>query len=114
MLSSNDYKKDLLNWKSQFGKNIHIERPETQELLRFLAKDTKKGKESVLFLVGNAGMEKTVVMSDVLKSIEAKEEWHTYVLKADMLKLENDITLITERILDTLANKDDGRKSYSS
>lgn len=110
MLSSNDYKKDLLNWKSQFGKNIHIERPETQELLRFLAKDTKKGKESVLFLVGNAGMGKTVVMSDVLKSIEANEEWHTYVLKADMLKLENDITLVTERILDTLTNKDDGRK----
>lgn len=86
MLLGKDNKTDLLNWKSRFGNDIHIERIETEKLLKFLESDTKPGKESVTFLVGNAGMGKTVVMSDVLKEIEQREEWQSIVLKADMLK----------------------------
>ena len=90
MLLDKDNKKDLLNWKTIFGNDIHIERKETKKLLEFLESNTKPGKDSVMFLVGNAGMGKTVVMSDVLKEVEPREGWNTIVIKADMLKLEND------------------------
>ena len=105
MLLGKDNKTDLLNWKSRFGNDIHIERIETEKLLKFLESDTKPGKESVTFLVGNAGMGKTVVMSDVLKEIEQREEWQSIVLKADMLKLENDVTSFMSGILRMLDNQ---------
>lgn len=105
MLSDKDNKNDLLNWKSRFGNDIHIERKETEELLRFLDGGTKPGKDSVMFLVGNAGMGKTVVMSDVLKDIEHREGWHTIVIKADMMKLENDVSVFMSNILKSMANQ---------
>lgn len=105
MLFGKDNKTDLLNWKSRFGNDIHIDRIETEKLLKFLESDTKPGKESVTFLVGNAGMGKTVVMSDVLKEIEQREEWQSIVLKSDMLKLENDVSNFMSGILKTLDNQ---------
>ena len=105
MLSGKDNKNDLLNWKSRFGNDIHIERKETGELLTFLDSDSRTGKDSVMFLVGNAGMGKTVVMSDVLKEIEHREGWHTIVIKADMMKLENDVSVFMSNILKSMANQ---------
>lgn len=99
MISLRECKEDLLNWKSSLAGRKHIDRSETDNILTFLTAPGRGGKEDILFLVGNAGSGKSVVMHDVLVRLEDDNQYKVVALKADMLKFNEGYESISNQIL---------------
>lgn len=102
MISLQECKEDLLNWKTSFAGRNHINRSETDDILTFLSKPVREGKDNILFLIGNAGSGKSVVMHDVLARLSDDDRFKVVALKADMLKFNEVHDDISEQILSAL------------
>ena len=76
---------------------IHLDREETQDLLRWLATPLQARQEPLAILEGGAGLGKTVIMQDVLVALQAQGT-ATLALKADRLA-EPTYAQLTQRIL---------------
>lgn len=75
----------LAHWKQDFGPNTstHIRRRETDSLIDWIKKPLKAGGGPILLLVGSAGCGKTVILRDVVDSIQ-QEQIPCLALKADI------------------------------
>lgn len=61
----------LETWKSDIL-DEHFERDEVKEIFSWINEKANKPKDRISVVVGNAGMGKSVVMSDILKKLEAQ------------------------------------------
>ena len=63
----------LKTWKSDI-KGVHVDRKEVADILNWVHSDKNaKAQDRVALVVGNAGMGKSVIMSDVLKKLEDED-----------------------------------------
>lgn len=62
----------LETWKSDIL-DEHFEREEVKEIFSWINEKANKPKDRISVVVGNAGMGKSVVMSDILKKLEAQK-----------------------------------------
>lgn len=62
--------------------NQHLDRQETQKLLEWIEKDTPQNQKPIHFLLGEAGIGKSVIMKDVWESLKA-QQIPCLALKAD-------------------------------
>lgn len=82
---------DLRSWYSYIYKDKHINRKETRRLLDWIESSEvkKRDLDRVMLLVGDAGTGKSVVMKDLLETLEERNI-PVLGLKADMLFSNND------------------------
>lgn len=82
---------DLRSWYSYIYNDKHINRNETRRLLDWIESSEVKKRDSdrVMLLVGDAGTGKSVVMKDLLETLEERNI-PVLGLKADMLFSNND------------------------
>lgn len=63
----------LKTWKSDI-KGVHVDRKEVDDILNWVYSDkVVKSQDRVALVIGNAGMGKSVIKSDVLKKLEDKD-----------------------------------------
>lgn len=62
----------LETWKSDIL-DEHFKRAEVDQILQWIDEEASKPQDRISVVVGNAGMGKSVVMSDVLKELELRE-----------------------------------------
>lgn len=77
----------LKTWKSDIL-NEHFPRIETKEILSWIDKKVNKPKDRIAVVVGNAGMGKSVVMGDVLRTL-IKENVPVLGLKLDQINFNS-------------------------
>ena len=74
MFSLQECKEDLLRWKSSLADKTHIDRKETDTIISLIEEPSLNNKDKIVFLVGNAGSGKSVVMHDVLSKVRKAYE----------------------------------------
>ncbi|MEP2058209.1 MAG: ATP-binding protein [Maribacter litoralis] len=99
--------RDINRVKTYFGNNedLAIIRPETQEIHNWINKELKDNEANIAIVAGNAGMGKSVVISQLYNRLE-KERIPVVSLKADRL------TYSTSKELEDAFDLDIGFKTF--